>query len=418
MTDTPDVIVVGAGLAGLAAARELTIAGADVVVVDAADEVGGRVRTDVVDGLLLDRGFQVLNPAYPEVRRLLDLPALDLRPLVPGVVAITDAGPRRLADPRRRPQWLSDAMTSDTGSVLSKARLARYVARAVSRTNRGSTASDDLPAGVALRSAGVDSRLVDQVVGPFLSGVFGEVGLTTSRRFMDLVLTSLVNGTPSVPARGMQAVPRQLLDALPDGTVRLGTRVLEAGAGWVRTAEGTVRAHEVIVATDPTTAVSLVPGMVVPPGRDLTTWYFVADCPASDLTDGEGIVVVDRRGPLANAVAISNAAPEYAPGGRVLVAASAVGVRDRLEDEHEARAHLARMFGTDTRRWEAVACYPLRYALPAMLPPLSVRRPVRMTDGLIVAGDHRDTASIQGALVSGRRAARAALSAQRATPSA
>ena len=94
----------------------------------------GRVRTDVVDGLLLDRGFQVLNPAYPEVRRLLDLPALDLRPLVPGVVAITEAGPRRLADPRRRPQWLSDAMTSDTGSVLSKARLARYVARAVSRT--------------------------------------------------------------------------------------------------------------------------------------------------------------------------------------------------------------------------------------------------------------------------------------------
>ncbi len=407
MTTAHDVVVIGAGLAGLAAARELAIAGVDVVVLEAADQVGGRVRTDHVDGLLLDRGFQVLNPGYPEVRRILDGHALDLRPLAPGVVAMTDHGPLRLADPRRRPQWLGDALSPAAGSLLGKARFARYVAQAVARTARGRTAVPDLPAGVALLSAGVDALLVEQVIGPFLSGVFGETRLATSRRFLDLVLTSFIRGTPSIPAAGIQAVPDQLRAALPEGTVRFGTPVNAVASGTVRTADGSIRARAVIVATDPPTAAALLPGLEVPPGRDLTTWYFLADCAAADLTGGEALVVVDHRGPLANAVAISNAAPEYASGGRVLVAATAVGLHDDRAGEQGAREHLARLFGVETRGWSAVACYPLRYALPAMLPPLSIRRPVRVADGLYVAGDHRDTASVQGALVSGRRVAHA-----------
>jgi phytoene dehydrogenase-like protein len=81
-----DVVVVGAGLAGLACAGKLVGRGIAVTVLEGSDGVGGRVRTDRVDGMLLDRGFQQLNPAYPAFAGLVNLEALDLQPFEAGVV--------------------------------------------------------------------------------------------------------------------------------------------------------------------------------------------------------------------------------------------------------------------------------------------------------------------------------------------
>lgn len=65
-----EVIVVGAGLSGLAAARKLGDAGVPVRILEASDGVGGRVRSDVLDGFILDRGFQVFIEGYPEQKKL------------------------------------------------------------------------------------------------------------------------------------------------------------------------------------------------------------------------------------------------------------------------------------------------------------------------------------------------------------
>ena len=409
---THDVVIVGAGLAGLSAARQLAIHGVDVVVLEAGDEVGGRVRTDRVDGLLLDRGFQLYNPAYPEARRVLDHDALELRPFTPGVVATTDRGPVRLADPRKRPGWAADAASSRSGRLLGKLRFARY-AWQTSRTPAAVLARrDDMPAEVALLSAGVDPAFLETVIRPFLSGVFLEDRLATSRHFMDLVLTSFVSGVPAVPAQGMQAIPEQLRDALPPGTVRLDERVQSVTDGVVRSTGGEVRAKAVIVATDGPAAAGLLPGLHVPEGRDVTTWYFLADGNPALLTGGDPILVVDgrsARGPVVNTVVMTHAAPTYASGGRTLVSASVLGLHASTEMDAVVREQLAQLYGVGTRGWEQVAAYPVRYALPAMVPPLDVRRPVALGEWLFVAGDHRDTASIQGAMVSGRRTADAAL---------
>ena len=407
-----DVVVVGAGLAGLSAARQLAIHGVDVRVLEASDSVGGRVRTDRVDGLLLDRGFQLYNPAYPEAARVLDHAALDLKGFVPGVLSMTDHGPVRLADPRRRPRWSTDALSSRSGSLLGKLRFARY-AWSVSHTSpRELEATQDLPAEVALLSAGVDPAFLESVLRPFLAGVFLEDRLATSRRFMDLVLTSFVRSAPAVPANGMQAIPEQLRDALPEGTVRHGVRVRSVTTGRVDTDAGGVGARSVIVATDPETAAGLLPGLQVPAGHDVTTWYYLAGGDPSLLTGGEPLLVVDgrrSRGPVVNTVVLTHAAPGYAEDGRTLVSASALGLHDSAETERAVREHLAQLYGVGTRGWDHVATYPIRYALPAMLPPLDTRQPVALGEWLFVAGDHRDTASIQGAMVSGRRAADAAL---------
>ena len=312
MRTTHDVVVVGAGLSGLAAARQLCLHGLDVAVLEASDAVGGRVRTDHVDGLLLDRGFQLYNPAYPEAARVLDHAAHDLRAFVPGVVALTETGPVRLGDPRRRPRWAPDALTARSGSLPAKLRFAAYAWRASRTPARDLESTTDFSPEVALRSAGVDDALLETVLRPFLAGVFLEDRLDTSRRFLDLVLTSFVRGTPCVPAGGMQAIPDQLHRSLPPGTVRLGERVVSAGSGTVRTASTELAARAVVIATDPPAAASLLPGLDVADGRSVTTWYFLADGDPGRLAEGQPVLTVDAEGPVLSTVVLTHAAPTYA----------------------------------------------------------------------------------------------------------
>ena len=411
MAERRDVVVVGAGLAGLAAARQLSVHGLDVVVLEASDAVGGRVRTDRIDGLTLDRGFQLYNPAYPEAARVLDHEALDLKAFVPGVIAATPEGPARLGDPRSRPTWAFDALSGRSGSLAGKLRFAAYAWRTSRTSPRVLETSTDFSAEIALRSAGIDDAFLENVLRPFLAGVFLESDLATSRRLLDLILTTFVRGTPAVPSAGMQAIPEQLQAALPPGAVRCGAAVRSVAGGAVRTDDGTLEAGAVVVATDPVTAASLLPGLAVPAGRAVTTWYYVADGDPSHLTGGDGVLMVDGRGagPVLNTVVLTHAAPSYASGRRALVSASALGAHGGTDAERRVRRHLADLYGTSTAGWQHVATYPIPYALPAMLPPLTTRQSVDLGDGLFVAGDHRDTSSIQGAMVSGRRTADAVL---------
>ena len=413
------VVVVGGGLAGLAASRRLRAAGVASIVLEADDAPGGRVRTDVVDGFVLDRGFQLYNPAYPEGARVLDHDALDLRAFIAGAVVVlpgrskgTDLGGRReirLADPRRQPRWALSAATAPIGSPVSTARFGAYALSRGLRSPAALRGEPDITAYEALRRAGADRTLIERVLRPFLSGVFLESELTTSRRFLDLVLRSFLRGTPAVPARGMRAIPEQLAVGTD---LRLGVTVADVGPRHVVTADGErIDADAVIVAADPRSAARLVPGLTVPAGRAVTTWYHRPDCAPEELVRGEAVLVLDgaRRGPLVNTTVMSHAAPGYAPAGSSLVSSSALGVRDTAAHERAVRDHLSWLYGVDASRWELIARYAIPYALPAMPVPLDIRKRVTMHNGLIVAGDHRDTSSIQGALVSGRRAADAAL---------
>jgi phytoene dehydrogenase-like protein len=415
-TPDHDVVVVGAGLAGLCTAVHLSAAGLDVAVLEASDAPGGRVRTDVVDGLRLDRGFQLVNPAYPEVRRMLDVADLDLCPLIAGLVVATQGGRYRLADPRRRPRWALSAARAPVGTPAEKLRLARYSVACARAPMPELRARPDVSTADALRSAGVGRTLFETVVRPFLSGVFLEPNLSTSRRFLDLALRSFVRGTPAVPALGMLQVPRQLARQLPAGSVRTHTPVERLDGRAVVIADGRpLSGRAVVVATDAAAAGRLLPDLLVPATRSVTTWYHVADADPRTLTDGVPALVVEgnRRGPVVNTVVLTHAAPTYSTGGRTLVSSSVLGsAADRGADEPgeaDVRAHLSLLYGVATGRWEPVARYAIAHALPAADPPLDLRRPVSLGDGRYVCGDHRDTPSIQGAMVSGRRAAAAVL---------
>lgn len=398
-----DVVVVGAGLAGLAAARHLAAHGRTCVVLEASDGVGGRMRSDVVDGVTVDRGFQLLNPAYPEAERVLDLDALALRPFTAGVLLAGADGQRPVvADPRRTPSALASTVRSTPGSRLQQLRFAAYAAGVgylpVSRIKDGV----DTTIGETLRPFGA---ITERVLAPFLSGVLFDDSRTTSRRFVELVLRSFVRGTPSVPSAGMGAIPLQLAQGVD---VRLSTPVRSVTPTSVTLEDGSViAARAVVVATDAGAAASLLPGLEVPRMNAGTTWWHLADVPDSALTQGIPVLVVDpdRRGPVVNTVAVSSAAPAYSRDGCALVASTALGLE---VDEADVRRHLALLHGVDVSRWDTVAVHRIAACVPAMPPGTPLTREPTY-DGVYVAGDHRDTASIQGALVSGRRVATALL---------
>jgi phytoene dehydrogenase-like protein len=418
------VVVVGAGLAGLACASDLAAAGATVRVLEAGDAVGGRMRTDRQAGFLLDRGFQVFNTSYPQVKRRMDLRALQLRAFTPGMLLHTSRGRVRFTDPTRQPRQAADILTGRLAGPRDLAALTLLTARdmfgPVSRIKRGR----DQSTLAALRRAGISGALIDQMFRPFLAGVFLEDELETSSRFFHLVWRSMLRGTLCLPRHGIQAVPEQLAAALPPGTIRLETPVSQLTGEGVLLGDGSERpAGTVVVATGAATAARLLPGLNVPATRTVTTLYHAA--PASPLT--EPTLLVDSEREILNTSVLSEVTPGYASDGRALVSTSVLGTGDtsvldtRVEGpgglEAAVRGRLAIMYQTDTSGWEHLASYTVECALPVMAAPYPLTRGSRVGPGRYVCGDHRATGSVQGALASGARAAREVLAAASASRS-
>ncbi|MFJ3088408.1 NAD(P)/FAD-dependent oxidoreductase [Streptomyces sp. NPDC086838] len=406
MTDehrrAPDAVVVGAGLAGLACALDLSRSGLRVALLEASDAVGGRVRTDRRDGFLLDRGFQVFNTSYPQVKRRLDLRELRLRPFTAGIVAHTRTGPVRLADPTREPGAAGNLLPGRVLSARDLAALAALTAQDAVLPASFARHRKDGPTSEALTRAGLSDHAIDEILRPFLAGVFLEDGLETSARFFHLVWRSMVRGTLCLPARGIGAVPHQLARRLPDGVLRLGAPVAELTDTGVSLADGSeVPAPVVVVATDPATAVRLVPDLTVPDTRTVTTYYHATDrSPLSEPT-----LLVDSTGTVLNTCVLSEVAPSYAPPGTALISTSVLGA-DLPGRSAEVLRRLAELYGTDTAGWQQIAACTVEGALPAMRPPWPLSRTTRTGPGRYVCGDHRATGSVQGALASGTRAAR------------
>jgi hypothetical protein len=419
MADIPsktDVVVIGAGAAGLAAARRLSIAGREVCVIDASDDIGGRIRTDQVDGLLLDRGFQLYNPAYAEGISVLDLKALDVKSFSPGVIVSIDGRNYKMADPKREPTWAIDSLLAPVGKIASKLKFARYaVGLALTKTKLDSY---DQRTDAFLR-AEFGTDLTDKVLRPFLAGVFLEPELATSKRFLDIALKAFIAGSPGVPIAGMQAIPRQLAAQLPIGSIQLNVTAQAVASTMVRTDQGDIRCRSVVIATNARSAALLIPSLKVPPSNAVTTWYHLADCSGSELTDGKSTLIIDGKKfkgtlddttrPLVNTVVMTNSAPSYASHDRTLISSSALGVHPSNQSELQVRSHLASLYQVPTGKWTHVATYPIPDALPMMTAPHEIEQSVRLSDGVYIAGDYRQVSSTNGALASGRRAAEALL---------
>lgn len=405
MKQKVEVAIIGAGLAGLACALELQKNQIDFHIFEASDGVGGRVRSDIVDGFILDRGFQLYNPSYTEGQRLLDYQALDLKPFTPGVAIRDGKRLRIVVDPFRSKDFRYRLLKDLPGSIFSQLGLLSYFLKYLITADAQISVSADISAQKSLTKSGIKGSLLEKLFRPFLQGVFLESELNTSRKFLDTVLKTFLRGIPSLPAQGMQQISNQLASKIPSENISLNTKVLRIEGNKLITSDGEIETKKIVVATDPSTAISWL-NLEVKKMNAVTTWYFKADPKVNSIVKSKPLLFVDgkKSSPLTNAVVLTNAAPSYAPTGQVLVAASAISPNENAE-LIEVKKHLAVLFGVPTDKWELIKKYEIKEALPAMNPPYSLINSNQISNDLFVAGDHRATSSIQGALISGTNAA-------------
>ncbi|MGW4609157.1 NAD(P)/FAD-dependent oxidoreductase [Streptomyces sp. NPDC004532] len=446
-----DVVIVGAGVAGLAAAHRLTSAGVSTAVLEAAHCVGGRMSTEKVDGFRLDRIGQLLSTSYPELGLTPGLDTLVLRPFAPGVLVhsegrhhrasppptgggaggargalnavralasapLTSSTPRAGLGAAGARAALSRATGSRTavsrpaaplGSAVDQARLAAALARIAATPVERLLARPESPARHALTDRGLPARTVDGFLRPLLAALLCDPELTTSSRCTDLALHAFARGRLCLPEGGAEVLPELLARALPPDTVHTGVRVTSVSTTSVTTADhGELRCRSVLLATDAHAAAELLPGLRVPGFHPVTVVHHTTDEPPS--TGASLLLDADRDGPVSHTAVVSLVDPSRAPAGRALISSTVLGTPPDDVDG-AVRAHLARLHGTSTTRWETLAVHHTARAVPAMRPPHDLRRTVRLLAGLYVCGDHRDTSTVQGALHSGTRAAKAVL---------
>lgn len=402
-----DAIIVGGGLAGLCCALALHRSGIEFRLLEAADRVGGRVRTDNVDGFRLDCGFQVFLTAYPEAKRVLDYDALDLQPFQPGALIRYRGRFHRFADPWRDPRHLLTTALSPVATLGDKLRVAKLRRRTCKMSLEEIFAQPDTSTMDHLRSLGFSPTIIERFFRPFLSGVFLESPLRTSSRFFEFVFRMFSLGEAAVPADGMEAIPRQLAGQLPPESVVTGVRVDAVRPNHVVLDDGSeLPAAAIVVATEQHVAARLLNQPSERSWNGVRCFYFVAERPP--LRDSILVLNGDGRGPINNLCVASNVAPTYAPDGRALISVSVIDM-DRETDAVQAEVgeQLAEWFGDEARQWQLLASYEIPYALPrqdAAEPAAELETPDR---SIFVCGDHAATSSIQGAMLSGRTAAEA-----------
>lgn len=412
MVKPPAVIVVGAGVAGLACALTLHKAGRNVLVLEAAEAVGGRVRSHKAGDFVLDRGFQVLLTAYPTCRVLLDFEALRLGTFQSGALVQLPQGEFTVSDPFRRWADLHATLRAPVGSLRDKLLIGklRMQARWGGPEQVGKT--PNMATAEWLRLYGFSAQVIEQFFRPFFSGIFLEKDLATSAQMFRMVYRYFTLGNAALPACGMEAIPRQMAAKLGAAQIMLNTRVEYVRPGSVRLADGReLEAPRMVIATDAVHARRWVPGLPVRGWHGGVTYYF--DAPRSPFLGRRRKLWLNATGSgCVNHIAVSSdVAAGYAPLGRALVSVNTVGDADTPASDDAIKSELMAWLGDDVLHWKFLRKYAIARALPVYDPDAVtalVTKP-QVAPGLFLCGDALGAGSLETAMASGVEAAKACL---------
>lgn len=403
-----DVLIIGGGMAGLTAALHLHRQGLTVQLLEATDRVGGRIKTDIVEGFRLDHGFQILLTEYPEAKELLDYEALELKKFLPGALILAEEGKiREIGDPTRWPGSLLSTAFGPVGTVADKMKAIAL------RTELGNTSIEEIfereekTTAEILVEYGFSESIIGQFLRPFMAGVFLENELSTSRRMFDFTFKMFAEGDVAIPAKGMEQIPIQLANQLPAGTILTNKRVEKIEGNKVITTSGEeFEARKILVATEAIgLAGTLRPNTKVAYHSTINLYFAARKAP----TDKAVIVLQTTGGLINNLCVLSNVSPDYAPEGEVLISVALVGLPGHNDETlvQQVLTELEPWYGEEVQHWEHLKTYRVKYALPNDdavkndIPKINLQ----IDNDVFICGDHLLNGSLNAAIKTGRLAA-------------
>ena len=399
---SPEFLVVGAGLAGLTAAKVLSQSGREVLLLEKSDGVGGRVRTDQYKDFLLDRGFQVLLTAYPELPKHLNLSLLRLHSFESGATIFSDGHFSKVGDPFRNVSSIMSTAFTKTIGMQDKIKLLKLRNSLIGRKKIYFQQKDDKRILETFEELGFTSKAINSFFKPLVGGIQLDPSLSGSTRLCFLVLKMLFIGDAAVPSRGMGAISEQLSKQINESSIRLTSPVdkVEGKKVILESGESFLPSNLIIATEGPATAKLL--GQESPLSRSVSCIYFSApQAPSSSkaiLLNGE------KNGPALNVAIMSNISPSYSKNGKALIAV-AIPNTIKPDSMENVLIQMRKWFGDSVDSWEHIKTYSIEHGQPDLRPGDPFRKSIKNSEGVYICGDHRDTPSIQGALVSGRRAA-------------
>ena len=399
---SPEFVVVGAGLAGLTAAKVLSQSGREVLLLEKSDGVGGRVRTDQYKDFLLDRGFQVLLTAYPELPKHLNLSLLELHSFESGATIFSDGHFSKVGDPFRNVSSIMSTAFTKTIGIQDKIKLLKLRNSLIGRKKIYFQQKDDKRILETFEELGFTSKAINSFFKPLVGGIQLDPSLSGSTRLCFLVLKMLFIGDAAVPSRGMGAISEQLSKQINESSIRLTSSVdkVEGKKVILESGESFLPSNLIIATEGPATAKLL--GQESPLSRSVSCIYFSApQAPSSSkaiLLNGE------KNGPALNVAIMSNISPSYSKNGKALIAV-AIPNTIKPDSMENVLIQMRKWFGDSVDSWEHIKTYSIEHGQPDLRPGDPFRKSIKNSEGVYICGDHRDTPSIQGALVSGRRAA-------------
>lgn len=402
----PTITIIGAGISGLTAAIHLHRKGFGVKIIEATDRAGGRIKTDTVNGFLLDRGFQVLLTSYPEAKELLNYESLNLKRFLPGATVLYEEGKFEIADPFRRPSALLATAFAPVGSLKDKVNTFFLKQKLLSKSIETIFEQKQQSSHEQLRGYGFSQKMINRFYKPFFSGIFLEDNLTTPNRMFDFVMKMFSDGDAAVPALGMEEIPKQLLKHLPENCIQYNTKVTSIEGNTIITESGEkIISDTILIATEANPFIAKYKPGVTLARRSVTNVYFEA----KEAPSKKAVVILNALNTkeiVNNLTVMSNVSSQYAPKGKVLVSVSCNGIFDLSDQEltHKIKTELQPWFGQQLTQWQHIKTYKIEYALPKLkeLKDTITIADVKLNDNLYCCGDHLMNGSINAAMKSGR----------------
>ena len=402
----PTITIIGAGISGLTAAVYLHQKGFTVNILEASERAGGRIKTDIIDGFRLDRGFQVVLTEYPECKAILDYKKLNLKHFLPGATVLYDGGQFEIADPFRRPSAAFSTLFAPVGSIKDKINTLFLKNKVVKISIPALFKQEETTTLFQLSKYGFSNTMIERFYKPFFSGIFLENNLSTSSRMFDFVMKMFSQGDAAIPALGMEEIPKQLVALLPENTIKYNTKVTKIENTTIYTENGAIyNADKIIIATEATGFVQNYIPKTLTQSHQVTNVYFEATIAPTN----KAVVVLNaskNKKWVNNVTVLTNLSSDYAPKNKILVCVSCNGIPACTDETlaENMKTELLQWYGNEIKSWRLIKVYRINYGLPNLT---SIKNELQETDfklneNLFMCGDFLLNGSINAAMKTGR----------------